>query len=390
MKAFRVALLLLLASSFLSISALAQQEEKQAPTRLALLVDSASGLRPSFQSVPNRVWYGSFRRLADWKAPADFLPVQAVNIEAKMEGEHVRVNVFIEQGKEFFEKHASLGSYLMREGERRTLYAMTAFGLAPYEVAIVRVEPRSATLPAVKSNAPSIEVQSVEPVEATFPTFKLSLRNGSTKNVSALFIEMFVNGQRRVSAMPHNADGAPLIPAGEVYEYKRQMNNDAELAGASYVPEVPVNQSLVIEAVVFDDGSYEGDEMMAARFRAFALGRRTQLQRLIAHFQEALDSPEPDAKTVLNNLRQQTSALNTEVAVPVFGKLVNGLQGGVDVSQLKTNIQVVMFELKKDTLRQIDEFAQKQGEALDREALRNWLSTMRDKFQKSSGCLKKF
>lgn len=390
MKTFRVALLLLLAFSSLSISALAQQDEKQAPTRLALVVNSASGLRPSFQSVPNKVWYGSFRRLDDWTPPADFLPVQAVNIEAKMEGASVRVTVFIEQGKEMFEKHAALGSYLMREGERRTLYDMTAFGLTPYEVAVVRVEPKAATLPAIKSNAPSIEVKSVEPVDATFPMFKLSLRNTSTKNVSALFIEMFVDGRRRISAMPHNADGEPLILAGEVYEYKRQMNNNAEASGAGFVPEVPVNQSLVIQTVVFDDGSYEGDEMMAARFRAFALGRRTQLQRLIARFQDAIDSQEPDTKALLNNLRQQVSELNTEVAVPAFSKLVNNLQGAADVPQLKINIQVVMFELKKETLRQIDDFARKQGDATDREVLRNWLTATRDKFQKSSDYLKKF
>lgn len=389
MKTLRVFLLLLLLFASLSIDALARQDEKQSPTRLALEVNSASGMRPSYQSVPNKFWYGSFRRLDDWKPPADFLPVQAVNIEAKMEGASVRVSVFVEQGKELFEKHAPVGSYLMREGERRTLYDMTAFGLAPYEVAVVRVEPKAGTLPAVKSNVPSIEVKRVEPVDATFPMFKLSLRNASRKNVSALFIEMFVDGRRRISAMPHNADGAPLIPAGEVYEYRRQMNQNAEVSGGAYVPEVPANQSLLIQAVVFDDGSYEGDEMMAARFRSFALGRRTQLQRLIARFQEALDSSEPDTKALLNTLREQVGALNTEVTVPAFSKLVNEFQRGADVSQLKINIQVVMFELKKDTLRQIDDFTRQQGESPDREALRNWLTTTRDKFQKSSDYLKK-
>jgi hypothetical protein len=40
------------------------------------------------------------------------------------------------------------------------------------------------------------------------------------------------------------------------------------------------NQTFVVLAVVFEDGSYEGDASYAAQFRAFTLGRRLQLKQM--------------------------------------------------------------------------------------------------------------
>src|SRR5687768_12775105 len=98
---------------------------------------------------------------------------------------------------------------------------------------------------------------------------------------------MLVNGRLRSSGMPQNKDGEPLILAGATYEFKRELNNDALQSGGGYAPEPAPNQAVVIRTAIFDDGTYEGDAKYAGQYRGFALGRRTQLARLIALYREA-------------------------------------------------------------------------------------------------------
>lgn len=382
MKTLKVVLIALLVSFFLQITVAAQQKQAELkPTGLALEVTHARGAKPTYQIVPNTVWYGRFNQLANWKPAEDFLPVQAVNITAKMEGPAVRVEVSVHQGKKLFEKQDMIGSYLLKENEKLTVYDMTAYGLEPFEVVVIRVEPKSASVPAVTSNVRSIEVKSVEAVAYTFPLFNLTLRNTSDKTVVALFMELLVDGRLRVSAMPHSKKGEPLIAAGGTYEYKRTLSTDTREAGGGYVPETSPNQSLFIKAAVFDDGTYEGDGGSAARYRAFMLGQRTQLARLIAIYNRALQSTEADAGVALSSLREQVNALGAQPDAAAVEKLLSEVRGFSDRSQVKEAAEVVMFELKKDAVKEIDEFRRGQSFADDKDALRAWLLESRDRYQ---------
>lgn len=390
MKTLRVVLLIVLASCFLQINAGAQQKQAaQAPTGLALEITYYKGNRPAYQTVPNNAWYARFRRIEGWKPADDDLPVQAVNIACRMEGTAVRVVVSLHLGRKLFEKQEGVGSYLLQENERLTVYDMTAYGLEPFELAVLRVERKSASVPAVTSNAPSVEVAGVQAVDSTFPMFKLRLRNTSSKNISALFVEMFADGRLRTSAMPHNQDAAPLIVAGETYELKRELNNDARQSGGGFAPETAPNQTLVIKTAVFDDGTYEGDAKSAAQYRAFALGDRTQLAQLVARYNQALQSTEPDARLAVESLREQVNALGTEADPLVLDKLLSDFKGVVDRAFLKGAVEVVMFQLKRDALKVIDQFRVKQDAGEDKEGLRAWLIANRDRYQKWHDYLKK-
>jgi FtsZ-binding cell division protein ZapB len=200
---------------------------------------------------------------------------------------------------------------------------------------------------------------------------------------------MFADGRLRTSAMAHNRDGASLIRAGEIYEYKRQLNNTARPSGGGFAPETPPNQTLLITAAVFDDGTYEGDARSAAQYRALALGDRTQLAQLVANFNQALRSTEPDVKLALESLREQVNALGTEADPPAINKLLRDFTGVADKAFLKSAIEVSMFQLKQNALKEIDTFGQKQDSDDNREALRAWLTYNRDRYQRWHDRLKK-
>lgn len=386
MKALRVVVITLLVSCFLQISVSAQQDKQTSstPTGLSLEVTYWKGDAPAYQVVPNNAWYARFRRTGSSNPSADSLPVQAVNIAARMEGDAVRVVVSVHVGKKLFERQDPVGSYLLRENERVAVNELTAFGLEPFEIALVRVARGSVPLPSVTSMARSVEVIDVQPVEATFPTCKLTLLNTSGKNISALYVETFVNGTRRTSSMPHNQNGETLIAAGATYEFRRQLNNFARPTGGSYTPETPPDQAVVIKTAVFEDGTYEGDAATAAEYRGFVLGQRTQLARLVALYQKALESTESDAQTVLIKLREQVNSLSTRAEPKALDKLLSdfSMVADCDKANVKSAVEITAFDLKKDALKGIDEFRQKQDAAVDKEAMRAWLSVDRDKYQR--------
>jgi hypothetical protein len=277
----------------------------------------------------------------------------------------------------------------LRENERLTIYDMTSYGLEPFELTAVRVEKKSASVPAATSNAPSVEISEVQAIDSIFPMFNLKLRNTSTKNINALFVEIFVDGRLRISAMPHNRDATPLIVAGETYEYKRQLSNDAQQSGGGYVPETSPNQTLFIRTAIFDDGTFEGDARFAARYRAYALGERTQLARLYARFKQSLQSTDSDTQSLLDNLQRQVNALGTEADPLEADKLLADFSGVIDRTLLREAVEVVMFELKKIALKNIEEFRKKQDSVNDREVVRAWLTANRDRYQKWHDRLKK-
>jgi hypothetical protein len=391
MKTLRIVLITILVSCFLQTYATAQQEKPAAatPTRLALEVTYWKGDKPAFQTVPSNSWYARFRRIGGWKPAEDGLPVLAVNIAPGMEGAAVRLVVSVHVGRKHFERQDTVGSYLLQENERLVVYDMTAFGLEPFEVTVVRVEAKGALLlPAVTSNAPSVQVKNIEAVDSTFPMFKLTLKNISEKNVIALYVETFAQGRLRSSGMPRNRDGEPLIRGGTTYEFKRELNKDARPSGGGFAPEPAPNQAVLIKTAIFDDGTYEGDATMAAQYKAFAYGERTQLQRLIARYREALESTDQDAQTLLENLRRQVNALDVEAELPVLDKLLTEY-GAADASILKSSIELTMFGMKKDRLKEIDDFGKKQGAAGDREAARAWLAQNLERLQKWHDRLKK-
>src|SRR4051812_9981718 len=72
------------------------QQYQSSPTDWVLEVTYYGGRPPAYQPVPaqgaklNGSWYALFGHLDAWQPPAGFLPVHAVNILSRQEGDAVR------------------------------------------------------------------------------------------------------------------------------------------------------------------------------------------------------------------------------------------------------------------------------------------------------------
>ncbi len=262
------------------------QQPAQTPTRLALEVTSLAGKPPAYQTVRSADsktpadWYGLFRRVPGWQPQAGALPVVAVSILPRLEGDSVRIAVSVFLGQHH-EQEKEIANYLARENEQLIVRELTEFGVEPFELKVVRVAPVHTNLPMARSSVPSLAVVNVEVNDSTLPSCKLTLQNLSGRDVLALGINVLVNGQKQLSATPQGEDGQVLIAAGTTAPLNALMMREAKATPAGYEPATPPQQEIVITAAVFSDGTYEGDELTARKFRAFMAGRKAELGRLL-------------------------------------------------------------------------------------------------------------
>lgn len=388
MKILRPVLISLLLCGFLLTEAGAQQERQAAPpqSKIAVEVTYWKGAPPAYRTVPGNSWFARFQRIEGWKTEPGSLPVRAVDIATRMDGEAVRVIVSVHVGERFHERQDPVGSYLLRENERLVVNKLKAFGVEPFELTVVRVAPQNASLPTVSNRTRSVSLIDVQIQDGTIPFLVLKVMNASSKNIVALSIDSFINGRPGLSGGAQKDESQVVIAAGATYEYKQPFNYTAQPTGNGYTLDTPPSQTVVIKTALFEDGTYEGDMREAAELKAFSLGRRKQLEQILALYQEALESTETDARAIVDELRAKVATLGTDADMAALDNLLSGFPAIAqrEKASFKSAVEVTMFRLKKDTLQELDRFRfrTEQAVAPDREATRAWLSANKERLQK--------
>lgn len=347
-----------------------------APGNLALEITYYKDLPPAYMRLGGKAWYARFRRTSSWQTPTGSLPVKAVNIVSRVEGNAVKVRVSVYDGARFDDKEEFVGEYVVRENEKITVRELTRFGVEPFEIGLVHVAPANPGLPLVENKTSSITVLALEANNTTLPSFKLSLRNLSNKNISALAIRTLVDGKTQISSLPHDPEARPLMKAGESYATNEPGAHAAHRAPEGYMPDPPPAQTIVIATAVFDDGSYEGEAAPAAEYRAFAKGRKTQLARIIPLLQNALDAPASNAATAIEKLNTQLSTLNEEMESSALEELQKEFPEFDSKAKagLGNAVQIAIYGIRKRALDDLNKFATATAQAADDEAFRAWLS----------------
>jgi hypothetical protein len=367
-----------------------QQQTRPAPTGLALEIVFYQGRAPAYQTVPHPeakpvgAWYALFGHVPSWQPAPDALPVKAVNILPHLEGERVRIVVSVHLGVKFFEREELVATYTVRENETIRVSELTKFGVVPFEIKLVRVNPTIPGPPPVVNKTESLAVTGIEINKSTLPSYKLTLQNLSGKNVAALGAQVLVNGRRRISSMRQGEDGECLIEAGRAYKLYLAAANNAQPTQGGYTPETPPNQEIVITTVVFSDGSYEGDAETAASFRAFQAGRKAQVARLVALLQKASDSTGLTTATALENLKTQVAALSNEAEAAVVNNLRREFPtfGQTEKRDIKEAVEIALSGVKTDFLKEIQKFETSNEQSTDEKAFRAWLGEQKARYEK--------
>jgi len=374
-----------------AVHARQQSYAQSAPTGLALEIIYLKGQPPSLypvaspQAKQSGGWSSRFGRVAGWQLPDGTLPVRAVQVVSRLEGEGglAKIWVSVLLGQELIEREEPVTTYEIGENKKVVVTELTRFGVEPIEIKVVRVAPYITILPLVVGQAPSVLVTGITAKTSTLPSYQLSLQNLSSKNVVALEWYIVIGGKKQIVALPQGAEGRPLIPAGGHYELTVSGAYQIRPTYGGHPPDLTQGHDWVIGAVVFSDGSYEGEPESAAGLRAQFRGRKVQIPKVVALLQGALNSAEPDASATLRRLKDELSALKTDVDVSEMDALLGEFPALPPAAQarLVSAVRVALQGIKKAAIDEVDNFEKAKGTALDKSALRSWLLATKEKYE---------
>lgn len=354
-------------------------------TGLTLEVVFLKGKPPAYQRIPRLSqkkggsWYALFGRIAGWQLPNGALPVNAVRLVPSLKSEVVNIRVSVLRGP-YLDVEDRVGSYKVQENEATTLSELQAFGVEPFVVKVVRISALS-DFPATSSKAKSVTVVGIEPDIAPLPRYKLTLHNLSDKNIVALSIDILGQGRVRKTGMPQGDYGEPLIKARDSGNLSESLALDAEKTLDGYQPLPLPAQQIVVESLIFEDGSHEGELKPAAMFLGFAAGRRIELARVLPLLEEV--SSASDVASAPDALRSRLSALSYEPDETEIASLIAAFPT-VDKAELRGSVEIAIHGVRSGLLAQLERVPKSEAKAKDfsawlvrtRQLYSNWLSRL--------------
>ncbi len=366
------------------------QQNPSAPTRLALEVTFYPGRKPAYETVPgpdskpSGAWFGLFSHVASWQAPAGAQQVEAVRVLSRVEGDAVRVIVSTLSGRKALENEQRVGTYLIRETEKISIDELRLFGIEPFEIKLIRVNPNIAPVPPlILKGVESVVVVNAMAKETTLPSYRIILRNQSNKNIVALGVDVVAGGKVQITSKPRGIDGQPLIATGKEYWLHIAAPNRAQPTPGGYVPTSPSDQQIQIKAAVFDDGTFEGDAEAAAAVRGYQAGEKMELPRLIPLLENALNS-NADLTEGLRNLESQVSSVGSDAEPQLVRNLTSEFpQASNSISrEIKETIEVTATTIKSNLLKEIHTLQNEESQTLNADLYRTWLTKTKERYEK--------
>ena len=182
-----------------------------------------------------------------------------------------------------------LGSYQGRLGDTISLDKMNELGFQPVTIKIVSAERHSTSLPVV-THVPSIAARAVSQDHIGYT---ISLHNLSAQAVMAFAGRDALKGGSVLQA--ESKGGVPEIAAHEDYEVPVPCLDERE-AGPTDFDREQGPCAFVLDAALFEDGSYEGDVDSAAMLALGMLSRESQVLRVRQALLAVLDDKDvPDS-----------------------------------------------------------------------------------------------
>ena len=163
---------------------------------------------------------------------------------------------------------------------------------------------------------------SVDSVSEARPTYTLKVRNVSHKAINAIHSYGIENDRKQGGS---GSSASQLIPAGRIFVIQQRFALTEERLTEERLKTKQqsglTKREIVIAAVVFADGSFEGEPDVAAEMAADMTGERLQLTGVIPLLRKVAASPSGDPDQ-LNNLQKEIAALSEDFDPAVAADLI--------------------------------------------------------------------
>jgi hypothetical protein len=254
------------------------------------------------------------------------------------------------------------------------------YGIEPLRVAVVRRAEVKLTPPRVENRTSAVEVTAID-VHENVPSFELTLRNASDKNIRAVEIREMRGRMSKGPPPLFDWRGMSLIEPGKTWKVTLEFGWNSKMTPEGHAVEPP--DRVVINSVLFSDGGYEGDSLFAARAEAFKSGRRIQLTRLLEIMREWGEPPGIDTREVARELGARVEALECTAEWTAVTELAGlyPLLRGEELDKVKSSIEAGMEWQRSAVLNELKGFVTADNPASDPRVLRKWMKTRREKYE---------
>jgi hypothetical protein len=240
---------------------------------------------------------------------------------------------------------------------------LEAFGVDPVVLSVGDFPTRALVQPRGTSVSSLLDV-SIELTQHDLPIYKVTFHNRSGRGVIAVTYTTFRGETETISGRRKNYRSTPLVDSAGEYVFTLQVGSGP----------TPGFDRFEVTAVLWDDGSVEGDSWLKDSEEALAVGQTQQLRRLL----EILPaSPRPHestaTRTTLSQIRAQIEALPIAVddSDPVSTALsASGRQLWVESGQQ---------QIKAAVLKDLDDYIRANPES-NLGATLSWIASARGKY----------
>ncbi len=271
----------LLIIGLLSFTDSFSQEAQKAEMKpgYVLEVIFAKGSPIAFQKLDQKSVYGGFLRSPGYSLKKGESEIEAIRLSPHLDGGDIKVKVTLIKGIDW-DIEETIADPVVGDNAV-VINELKNFAVVPFEIRLVRAPLTVAQLPTIQNSTRSLNV-SVEPVAASLPSFKVKILNSSSKPVLGFAHRTVSDGRTRLIGTPHSRREGNLIEPGQEYDFILPYPTVIVRESIGEAPAAQKVAQLTIDAVVFSDGTYEGDANRAAVVRGFKHGEKVQLSRIVS------------------------------------------------------------------------------------------------------------
>lgn len=367
----------------LAAQAAAAQEPAQG---LTLLFTPFEGAKPMYFPVADsgpsggQLWMESLRLIDAPRQPkADVLRWLSFRVSRRAERLAVSLTLARESGGAL--DLLNLGEYEVGLGEERRVSELEQYGLEPVRLGAVRRAPVRLPQPPVVNLTRSVAVLGVEVAEGR-PAFELTLKNVSGRDVMAVEVRLVKGGVVRAYLPQGHRGERPWAAPEGVWKAKLTATPVNRMSTEGHLFEQP--DEIVIAALLFADGGYEGDVLAAARFAAVNLGRRVQAGRVLEIVRD-WEVPEGEgAAGAARSLRGRVKPLPLSTDDALLDEFMSRYaELPADArARMKELIEHGLGEVRTDVLTGLKTFTTGGAAQTDPRPFAQWLASTRQKYER--------
>lgn len=272
--------------------------------------------------------------------------------------------------------------------ETITITETQAFGIVPFQVKVFRAQPWSVGPPQVTNKTQALTVLSLT---ENRPVYTLTVRNVSHKAINAIHWYGIENGQKQGGS---GTSAAPLIAAGRPFELRQRfalaeerIQSEPGVLQPANKEIVPSNREIVIAAILFSDGTFEGEPDEAAEMAADSAGERIQVSRVLWLLEKMSGTAETEYEVRLKKLKNDIRALSEEVDARVANELITQFADASEDMRnrrIKEEVANGLRYIKNEVIQEIEKFERQREISPAKASFESWLKELMSMLGKMS------